>query len=365
MRSAPRRIGRIPGVAIFGGVMVLVLFAVGIAGNIMFDRSLAPSVSTAARQDGPQSVPAPTAASAPVVAAAPEAVQADAPPTPAAASVPAPQGTARSFEPPPADSVPDNEYGKMIRRGEQIFRETGRYAAKYVGNDLSCANCHLDAGRKADSAPLWASFIHYPAYRAKTGQVDTLASRLQGCFEYSMNGKAPPADDEVITALQTYSFWMAKGAPVGMPVVGSGYPKLQRPAQAPDYARGELVYQQNCAVCHGDDGQGQRAGNRQVFPPLWGPRSYNWGAGMHQLNNAAGFIWANMPLGKPKSLTEQEAWDVAMFMNSHERPQDPRYTGSIAETRRRFHDSPDSLYGLEVNGRVLGSSGGSPSRNRK
>ena len=30
-----------------------------------------------------------------------------------------------------------------------------------------------------------------------TGQVDTLASRIQGCFLYSMNGKAPPADDEI------------------------------------------------------------------------------------------------------------------------------------------------------------------------
>lgn len=40
---------------------------------------------------------------------------------------------------------------------------------------------------------------------------------------------------------------------------------------------------------------------------------------MHQINNAAGFIYANMPLGKARSLTEQQAWDVAFFVILHER----------------------------------------------
>jgi thiosulfate dehydrogenase len=282
---------------------------------------------------------------------APESARSDAPPSPVG-------GTARvsktAFTPPAEATIPDDDYGKMIRLGQKVFTETGRYAAKWVGNDLNCVNCHLDAGRKPDSGPLWAAFVHYPQFRSKTGQVDTLAARLQGCFEYSMNGKPPPADGEVMTALQTYAFFLAKGAPVGMPVDGGGYPKLDKPAQAPDFARGEKVYAQNCALCHGADGQGQRAGDRQVFPPLWGPRSFNWGAGMHQVNNAAAFIRENMPLGKGRSLTQQEAWDVAYFMDAHERPQDPRFTVSVAETRKRFHDSPYSLYGLHVNGRVLG-----------
>lgn len=350
-RNASLQRGRIPGVALFALAMTALLLVIVVGGNVLFNRSLRVPL-------GGEAVPARSvaSASAPTIAAAPEASPADAPPSPAAAAVqPAPGARTATFAPPPPEAIPDDEYGKMIRLGEKIFTETGKYASKYVGNDLACVNCHLDAGRKPDSAPLWASFIHYPAFRAKTGQVDTLASRLQGCFDYSMNGKAPPADDEVITALQTYAFWLAKGAPVGMPVEGSGYPKLKRPPLAPDFARGEQVYTRNCALCHGADGQGQRAGDRQVFPPLWGPRSYNWGAGMHQLNNAAGFIWANMPLGKGKSLTEQEAWDVAMFMNSHERPQDPRFTGSVAETRRKYHDTEDSLYGKTVNGRLLGS----------
>ena len=76
---------------------------------------------------------------------------------------------------------------------------------------------------------------------------------------------------------------------------------------------------------------------------------------MHQLNNAAGFIKANMPLSLGGSLSDQQAWDVAMFMNSHERPQDPRFNGSVEETRKKYHDSPDSMYGLVVNNHRLGS----------
>mgnify|MGYP006157862155 CR=1 FL=1 len=50
----------------------------------------------------------------------------------------------------------------------------------------------FDAGRLADSSPLWAAFVSYPAYRSKTKSVTTFQQRLQGCFEYSMNGRAPP-----------------------------------------------------------------------------------------------------------------------------------------------------------------------------
>lgn len=358
MRDA-QQLGRTSTGLIVALVLAAVLFVALIVGsNLLFKRSIQQPIVgayTAAPAAGAASAASPVAQSAPEVQSASESVRADAPPSPAAAKVAAEPGAAKGFTPPAEDSIPDNEFGKMIRLGEKVFTQTGKYAAKYVGNDLNCGNCHLDAGRKPHSAPLWAAFIHYPAFRSKTGEVDTLASRLQGCFKYSMNGKAPPQDDEIMTALQAYSFFLAKGAPVDMPLEGSGYPKLKKAAQSPDYARGEKVYAQNCALCHGGDGQGQRAGATQVFPPLWGPRSFNWGAGMHQLANAAAFIQANMPLGKGGTLSEQDAWDVSAFMNSHERPQDPRFSGSVEATRKKYHDSDDSLYGRTINGHVLGS----------
>ena len=288
----------------------------------------------------------------PAVIAAP--VQAPAAPAPAATAEPS-----ACFTPPAFADIPEGPFGDIVRRGYDIFTDTPTHAPEFAGNSLSCGNCHLDAGRLADSAPLWGAYVRYPAYRGKTGQVNNYTERLQGCFIYSMDGKAPPAGDEVLVALETYSYWMAQGAPVGAQLPGAGYPKDFSPPQPPDYARGEAVFAESCALCHGADGQGQRVAGRQVFPPLWGPQSYNWGAGMHQLDNAAGFIKANMPLGRRNSLSDQQAWDVAMYMNAQERPQDPRYTGNLAETRRQFHDDPNSLYGLEVDGRVLGAN---PSR---
>ncbi|MGP1682043.1 MAG: c-type cytochrome [Giesbergeria sp.] len=257
---------------------------------------------------------------------------------------------------PPADAViPEGPMGDVIRRGEQIFLHTGANASAFVGNSLNCVNCHLDAGRKANSAPLWGAWPMYPAYRSKTKHVDTFAERLRGCFTYSMNGTPPPFGDDVLVALEAYAYWMSKGAPAGQALPGAGYPKLPKAEKEPDRVRGQAVFQANCVLCHGADGQGQRVGDAQVFPPLWGPQSYNWGAGMHKVDTAAAFIQANMPLGKGGSLSVQDAWDVAYFIDSHERPQDPRFTGDVAATRDKFHKSEYSLYGTEVDGKLLGS----------
>ncbi len=280
--------------------------------------------------------------------------------TPSATTVPPPpQSVAVNFSPPAESTIPTGPLGDVIRHGRDIFTDTPVYAKAFVGNGLSCANCHIDAGRQPDSAPLWGAYGMYPQYRKKNAQVNTFGERMQGCFRYSMNGKAPALDSAEMVALETYAWWMAKGAPIGVKLKGAGYPKQGfKPPQAPDYARGEKVYSANCALCHGGDGQGQQVARRNVFPPLWGPQSFNWGAGMGQLDNAAAFIKANMPFSRGDTLSDQDAWDVAMFMDAHERPQDPRFAGDLAATRKKYHDSPMSLYGTEVNGHLLGAPAG-------
>ncbi|WP_449427087.1 c-type cytochrome [Rhodanobacter umsongensis] len=276
--------------------------------------------------------------------------------TTAAVQVAAAKPVASAFTPPTEAEMPGGPLGDVIRQGRDIFTDTPEHAKAYVGNGLSCSNCHLDAGRLANSAPLWGAYGMYPQYRKKNGHVNTFGERLQGCFRFSMNGKAPPLDSAEMVALETYAWWLAKGTPVGVKLQGAGYPKQGfKPPQPPDYARGEKVYTASCALCHGADGQGRQVAGRNVFPPLWGPQSFNWGAGMHELDNAAAFIKANMPLSRGGTLSDQDAWDVAMFMDAHERPQDPRYTGNLAETRTKYHDTPTSLYGTEVNGHLLGA----------
>ena len=61
-----------------------------------------------------------------------------------------------------------------------------------------------------------------------------------------------------------------------------------------------------------------------AFPPSWGDNSYNNGAGLFRLSRFAGYVKANMPLGATydnPQLTDEEAWDVAAFVNSLPRPE--------------------------------------------
>ncbi len=288
------------------------------------------------------------------------------PKQPVAGTTPAPDaGQQATFTPPSREQFPEGPFGDMVRQGEAIFTQTNTHpvSAPYVGNDQACTNCHLDAGRLADSSPLWAAWVSYPAYRKKNDKVNTYIERLQGCFTYSMNaqaskaGKPPAADSDTIVALTAYSYWLASGAPTGdSDMAGRGYPEVAATEKGFDAQHGAKVFADNCAMCHGKDGQGVRdAEGSAIFPPLWGEHAYNWGAGMHRINTATAFIKHNMPLGVG-GLSDQEAWDVAAFMNSHERPQDPRYDGDFEETVKRHHGGEYDYYGVDVgqSGKRLG-----------
>lgn len=87
----------------------------------------------------------------------------------------------QSFAPPAESAIPAGPGGDAIRRGQAIFTATSAHAGRYVGNGMTCSNCHLDAGRKADAAPMWAAWVSYPAYRAKNGRVNTMEDRIRDC----------------------------------------------------------------------------------------------------------------------------------------------------------------------------------------
>src|SRR5690554_6114779 len=53
------------------------------------------------------------------------------------------------FEPPLESEIPDNEFGKVVRYGKDLFNNTQQLRGTYVGNSMNCVNCHLDSGRKA------------------------------------------------------------------------------------------------------------------------------------------------------------------------------------------------------------------------
>lgn len=293
-------------------------------------------------------------------------------------------------------TIPNSAFGDQVKRGYSLFVNSQQMRGTYVGNEQNCVNCHMEAGRKANAAPLWAAYMAYPAYRKKNDRVNSYADRIQGCFKYSMNGEVPAYDSPEIVALSAYAYWLAMGGlldnygmadePIpeldakalqvggktenfplpkaiaqALPIEdraklsGRGYPKIPAPEQTPSPERGALVYEQNCETCHRADGSGiQDRDGHSYIPPLWGPNAYNWGAGMHRINTAAYFIYENMPLGKSVQLTEQESWDVAAYVNSHERPQDPRFKGNIKENTEQYHQH-QGYYGQSVNGKQLGA----------
>lgn len=270
-------------------------------------------------------------------------------------------GENRSFNPPDENHIPDDEFGAAVRRGREIFTNTGTAASAHVGNGLSCSNCHLNAGRQPLSAPMWATWVTYPKYRAKNKQINTMEDRVMGCFNYSMNapastsGKAPPHGDDIYRDLETYFYWLATGAPTNTKMEGVGFGSVKKPAGGYDLVRGAKVFAENCAVCHGPEGQGQKDINgHYTFPPLWGVDSYNWGAGMARIDTAAAFIKNNMPLSQPGKLSDQQAWDVAAFLDSHERPKDPRQKASVEDNRKANHDGDETLYGQTVKGKLIG-----------
>lgn len=269
--------------------------------------------------------------------------------------------SATEFQPRPESEIPTGPQGDAIRRGRAIFTNTRRFAPQYAGSDLSCSSCHLDARRQANAAPMWAAWVAYPRYRSKDRAISTMEDRIRGCFTYSMNaqysaaGTAPPPGSDIYRDLQTYFYWLAQGAPTGGDMAGSGFPTPPLSTSGYDHARGATVYAQHCAGCHGADGAGQRNPDGSItIPPLWGDRSFNWGAGMARIDLAAGFIQANMPLGQGNTLSDQDAWDVAAFMDSHERPRDPRQTGTVSRNAQVNFTGQHSYYGRVVNGRTLG-----------
>lgn len=262
-----------------------------------------------------------------------------------------------AFIPPRAADAPADAYGDAIRLGERLLTDTAAMAPQHVGNGLACRNCHLDAGRKAGAAPLWAAFVNYPAFRQKNGEIDSFQKRVQDCFLYSMNGKPPALGSRELLAIESYAAYMARGLPSGISPSGRGFPAIAAAGLPGDDVRGARVYAASCSVCHGAAGEGQVIDGKVVYPPLWGAKSYNWGAGMATIDKGAAFIHANMPLGQERSLSVQQAWDVATFIDGKVRPQDPRYVESALATRARHHNSPFSRYGTIVDGRRLGDQG--------
>jgi len=232
------------------------------------------------------------------------------------------------FRVPGESEIKDTVVLAAVRRGRAILSDTRDSLPGHVGNKLRCVSCHLGEGQKANHMPYVGVYARFPQYRTRSGTVEIIEDRINDCFERSMNGKALPRDSRPMRDIVAYLAFLSYGIPVGAQVEGQGLPRLD-PLPG-DTARGHEVFKARCTTCHGSDGQGGTTiapGASVVAPPLWGPHSYNIGAGMARVRTAAWFIHVAMPYDNPGSLTPQQAYDVATYINTRPRPDFARKAG--------------------------------------
>jgi thiosulfate dehydrogenase len=126
-------------------------------------------------------------------------------------------------------------------------------------------------------------------------------------------------------SIKMYLLFLGSNVEKGTVVKGSGLKDVPFMDRAADPARGKDVYLAKCASCHMPNGEGIKTGDgvAYTYPPLWGKHSYNDAAGLYRLSNFAKYVKYNMPLGatyESPQLSDEEAWDLAAFVNSQPRP---------------------------------------------
>jgi thiosulfate dehydrogenase len=227
--------------------------------------------------------------------------------------------------PPRLPDVPDSKYGDMVNYGREIFIHTGVVARRYVGNGLNCASCHLQEGRKPYAAPMWAAYPLYPMYSDRSNQVITFQNQIQNCFRNGLNGVAPALDTPEMEALTVYAQWLSTDVPTDTLVAGRGFARIDK-SEDPSAFGGDTVYKQQCMLCHGADLRGKKFADRPgyMFPPLAGPDSYGEGSAMNKVKTCAAFVKANMPLGKPFSLSDDQSLQVCVHIYLQDRPWNSR-----------------------------------------
>ena len=238
--------------------------------------------------------------------------------------------TATYWAAPDTTALGDDEKSDQIRYGKDLIANTSKYlgprgSVSKISNGMNCQNCHLEAGTKVWGNNYGAVFATYPKYRARSGEIEGIYRRVNDCMQRSLNGRALDTLGTEMQAIKAYIEWLGRGVKKGEKAKGAGITDLPFMEQAADPALGQKVYTAQCQSCHQSDGQGVLAANKiaYTYPPLWGKNSYNTGAGLFRLSRFAGYVKYNMPLGATYQnpiLTDDEAWNVAAFVNAQSRP---------------------------------------------
>jgi thiosulfate dehydrogenase len=231
---------------------------------------------------------------------------------------------------PDLNLIQDVALRSQIEYGKELIAHTSRYLGPKglvtrTTNGMNCQNCHLEAGTKIFGNNYSAVASTYPKFRPRSGAIEDIHKRVNDCLERSLNGKPLDTLSTEMKAIRAYITFLGTNVKKGVKPNGAGLKDVTFLNRAADPVKGKLVYAAKCVSCHMVNGQGQLAagGIEYTYPPLWGIHSYNDGAGLFRISNFAKYIKYNMPMGTVHSnpvLSDEEAWDVAAFINSKDRP---------------------------------------------
>ena len=242
-----------------------------------------------------------------------------------------PSKTVRAWVAPDTSSIPATPEGELIRYGQKLITNTSEYlgpkgSVASISNGMNCQNCHLNSGTKSFSNNFSMVASGYPRYRPRSARVESIEFRVNDCLERSLNGRKLDSLSKEMRAYVAFFNWIGKDVKKGEKIEDAGVGDLPLLDRAADPVRGKAAYLSKCKICHGAGGEGllRHDSLGYTYPPLWGPNSYNTGAGLHRLTRLAGFIKNNMPFGatyETPQVTDEEAWDIAAYISSQTRPE--------------------------------------------
>ena len=232
--------------------------------------------------------------------------------------------------PPDLATITDEAEKGTLKYGRELIAHTSKYLGPngsnmQISNGMNCQNCHLQAGTTVFGNNYGSVASLYPKFRARSGTIENVQKRVNDCFERSLNGSALDTNSKEMKSIVAYINFLGTNVKKGEKAAGSGFKDLAYLNRAADPVKGKEVYNLKCASCHQQDGSGMLNPDKSeyTFPPLWGKNSYNDGAGLYRVSNFAKYVKYNMPIGvthENPQLSDEEAWDIAAFVNSQARP---------------------------------------------
>ncbi len=212
-------------------------------------------------------------------------------------------------------------------------------AANLWRTDMICENCHLDAGTRPFAGPLAMGAVMLPIHMTPLNKPIRFDRRILMCFARSLNWFDMGRDAPFLTYVRMYANWLAQhdGLQIGRIYEGRGIPMLyDTDGAGSSILAGEKAYQKHCIRCHGKNAWGGMGPvyNGKEPPPIAGPNSFTALATTASRNRLAGFILNNMPPGASHDspiLSEQQALDVAIYIESLGRPADFVKTNRLSQ----------------------------------